>query len=170
MTTRREKELSQWLDGRLSSDRAARLEEQVASDAALRDSAEAWRQIGSLLRQETPELTQTPEAAWADVQRALRQAPAAGARPVAMPWNPRLAWSGGLIAALLVVAFSLFSLQISRTGPVAQAAAAQPAVEVEWVEVEWPDAMPMVYQDDDTGLTVIWMVELETKELLDADS
>ena len=46
--------------------------------------------------------------------------------------------------------------------------AAVPAV-VESVETDLPGAMTMVYQDKDTGLTVIWVQESENREPVHAE-
>lgn len=170
MNSRHEKESSRWLDGELAPERAERIKARLETDPKLRESVDAWKQIGTYLREAPPLVSQTPEAAWADVQRALRATPAVASGPAAFPWSPRLAWSGGLLALLLLVAFGGFSLHLRRYGGGGRTVATAQPVEVEWVDIEWPDATPLVYQDDETGLTVIWMVELEIEESADADS
>ena len=47
---------------------------------------------------------------------------------------------------------------------------AAPGVEVEWAETELPGAATMVYHDEETGLTVIWLVEGEEADEANAGS
>ena len=69
----------------------------------------------------------------------------------------RLKWA----AAIMTLVFLGLGIAVLRHGP--SAMASSPA-EVEWVSTEVPGATTMVYQDEETGLTVIWMMEEDADE------
>lgn len=148
------------MDGELSPRRAAALRAHLETCAACRQVREGWAQVGAELRARKAPAASTPEAAWADVRRAIRnQAPAA--EPAAeWVFGAPLRWAA--VAAVLLVLAGGAAIFLKKA-PVRQAAR-EAATQVEMVETGLPDAAPMVYEDAESGLTVIWVVEANRKE------
>jgi anti-sigma-K factor RskA len=145
------------LDGDLAAAEAEALRRRADADPGLHRSMEDWQRIGGLLRDDPVEGVPDPEVAWAGVRRAIRAgAPAEG---VDVPsW--RLRWAVGAVAATVVAILALGGWRVLRLGDAPMLARGTPAV-VEWVEAELPGASPMVFEDEETGCTVIWMVVAE---------
>lgn len=166
-TEHQDRAVSRWLDGELPAARAAKAEtDWEASESVARTKAE-FAAIGDRLRELSAPSGPAPEAAWADVRRALRTeedgVSAAARWPGILVSRP--AWAGGMLTILvLVVGIGVWFWGGGGT----PALAAIPA-EVESVETELPGAMTMVYQDEDTGLTIIWVQEADKQEPVDAD-
>jgi len=154
-----ERWMSRAMDGELSPRRAARLDAYLKAHPHVAEQRDAWKQSGDLLRAhcaETP--AQTPEAAWNDVRRAIRVASSDVREKQAL--NGRMVWASSLAALLLLVAGTWFTLRyIADQG--FEAVAEAHRTEVEFVETDLPDAMSMVYEDAETGLTVIWVLVTE---------
>ncbi len=155
--------ISQDLDGELHARRKVRLDAHLATCAACRGVREQWARVGLRLKAAPVAAAQTPEAAWADVRRAIRNAGATPDREVPWVLVPSMRWA---VAAAMAVAIGLFIVRtIQGPGP-AGVAAVQPeqGTTVELVETDLPGAAPMVYEDAGSGLTVIWVVESNGKE------
>ncbi|MFH0981190.1 MAG: anti-sigma factor [Planctomycetota bacterium] len=148
------------MDGELSPRRLSALRAHLEGCPSCRQVREDWVQVGAELRDRKPPAGQAPEAAWADVRRAIRnQAPAA--EPAAeWVFGAPLRWAA-VAAALLVMAGG--AVLFMKKAPMREAAR-EPATQVEMVETGLPDAAPMVYEDAESGLTVIWVVEANRKE------
>ena len=147
--------LSMALDGELSARRRAKLDAWLAKHPELDDLQDEWRTIGEQTRAQIPRAPQTPEAAWQDVQRAIRLQ-STGAPSRHAPIQGRFKWAGAIAAAFLVLAGAWLLLR--SPDPIAiDTIAAADRTKVEWLETDLPDAMSMVYEDADTGLTVIWV-------------
>ena len=70
--------------------------------------------------------------------------------------HPRLAMAAGL---LLLLGAGLWGLRSgSGGGSVSEFVGASDAGPVLWVETHVPDSSAVVYEDEQTGITVIWMV------------
>ncbi len=150
--------LSMALDGELSPRRRAKLDAYLAAHPELADLQKEWVAIGNQYREQPVVQAQTPEAAWQDVQRMIRlRKSTAASQPQWRPRYVRIQLAGVAVAAL-VIAFGFWRItQIPPDAPFARIAEAD-RTEVEWVETDLPDAMSMVYEDADTGLTVIWVL------------
>ena len=148
-------------DGELSLRRRAKLDAYLAQNPELQALRDDWASIGSRMQTEPVPRGRTPEATWANVQRSIRLGEDPG--PAVPDWHfgSRLRVAGTTMAALLaVLAVAWFTWLAPRDAP--QVAEREP-IEVEWVETDLPDAVSMVYQDQETGWTVIWvMAEEET--------
>lgn len=158
-----ERQVSQYLDGELPTRDLDQVRAALEHDSELQLTARAWREMRTWLSsRETPPI-QTSEAAWADLQRELRSSER-GRQEVWPVFDSRFRWAAASMTVMLLAGFVWFvsSWLSPRATMVAELGAARVmgrAVEVEWVEAELPGATSMVFQDDDTGLTVIWLVE-----------
>lgn len=154
-----QKWLSCALDGELSASRRRRLDAWLAEHPDMVALREDWTKLGVRMRNERPVSGQTPEAAWQDVRRAIRMP----GQPVAMPSDQkawRLGWAAACAAVLFVVSAAWWGIQAPSPAPVARA----DRTTVEWVETDLPGAMSMVFEDETTGLTVIWVLVQENGE------
>lgn len=157
-----ERWLSMAMDGELSARRRAKLDAYLAADPSLAELRNEWVSIGDRYRTATVAPEQTPEAAWQDVRRAIRlQGETPRGERIAL--QSRMKWAGAVAAALLVMMGARMLLRAPDPS-VWGAVAAADRTEVEWVETDLPDAMSMVYEDADTGLTVIWVLVHENGE------
>ena len=155
--------LSREMDGELSPSRKNKLDSHLAACPACRDVRERWAALrGQFQVREVPPGA-TAEAAWADVRRAIRtQRPDAGA-PESRGWaGVGLRWAYAAAALVLLGVFGVVTLR-KPAGP--ELAAAPEGGRVEWVETGLPGASPMVYEDIESGLVIIWVVEANHKEL-----
>lgn len=160
--------LSQALDGELSPRRQRKLEAYLAAHPELRQRETEWRAIGAQLHAQLPAPAHTSEAAWQDVQRAIRlqqagkQAVEPSSEAAAGIWLylRRMGVGAGIV---LVALGAWIWLRAPVPGPAATIAEAD-RTEVEWVETDLPDAMSMVYEDTETGITVIWVMTDEQIE------
>jgi len=157
-----ERWLSMALDGELSERRREKLEAYLAADPSLADLRNEWVSIGDRYRAVAAEPAQTPEAAWQDVRRAIRLQ---GEQPRGelIAFQHRLKWVGAMAAAFLIITGSWMMWRSPDPAGWGTIAAAD-RTEVEWVETDLPDAMSMVYEDADTGLTIIWVLVHENGE------
>jgi hypothetical protein len=103
---------------------------------------------------------QRVEAAWQDVQRAIRLQEKA---PIPAGYGGSWRWAS-LTIALIVAAFIGWRWPAAPAPPGGMPIAAADRTIVEWVETDLPDAMSMVYEDEETGLTVIWLLVQENGE------
>lgn len=151
-------------DGALDPARAAPLHAHLAGCEACRAFAGSLDAAGRLLRERPMPAGPTPDAAWADVQRALRQTPSA--QPV---FAPILEWLGdhqwrlaGAAAACGVIALAALWRLAAPPVPVpVPAPAGAHSTEVLHVTTGLADASTMVYEDAQTGWTVIWVMPAE---------
>ena len=169
---RAERWLSLYLDGELDARRSSRLQQWLARDTELQHLLDDWRRTGRLL-QDRPVPTVDPDQAWHDVRRIVRSdVPEARGRFMSgASWAAPRVWLGAA-AAVLVMCGALWILA-GHSGRTARLAAADPAqapAEVEWAETSLPGASTMVYRDEETGLTIIWLVEADEPEQEGADS
>lgn len=152
-----EKWISRAIDGELSPRRIRRLERALASSSDLKLQQEAWSRQGEYLRRRAVPRGPTPEAAWADVQRSLRLE---GASESVGGWasslHSPLRWAVATMGILVACAAVVLVLKVATVEDAPTVARAEPA-DVEWVESDLPDAVTMVYQDPETGWTVIWV-------------
>ena len=153
--------ISRAMDGELPERQRQALEDYLRQHPADAELRESWAAIGNLLREESALApSPDPEAAWVDIRRAIRTAPAEAAAERA-PWFVR--WAVPLAAAaLVVIAVGIRARMDTRGAPVQVARVAAPpatgASKVDWVESGLPDASTMVYEDDATGVTVVWLM------------
>lgn len=137
-----EQNIHRYLDGELSPVDRKAFEARLAQDPALQAELETYRSISTQLAA-CPDVEPPPaERVWQDVQRGIRLASEPTAPPV---W--RWTWAPAALAVVLGIVF----LQPFASAPVAR------AVIVEEVEVSASAAVPLVYTDQDSGWTVVWL-------------
>ncbi len=149
--------MSQALDGELSARRRQRLEQWLAAHPEDRVLWDQWQQIGSQLRaavEAVPPLRSSAQA-WAGIRAELDDQKAAAG---AWTWfgGRSAAWAGSL-AALLIIATGVWWWSFYTPTPVSTAVAEVDRTQVEWIDTDIESAMPVVYTDAGTGLTVIWV-------------
>lgn len=151
-----ERWLSQYVDGELDARRTALLEAEMERDPALRAQAERWRSNGDQFRRFADAAAPDPSQGWGDVRTALAGERGRARRPAHTVFGSRWGWAAAMLVVLAVV-----GLRIRETGPGQEVAAlaAPETVEVEWAETELPGASTMIFRDEETGLTVVWLVE-----------
>jgi anti-sigma factor RsiW len=154
-----ERLLSKALDGAADPREQAALEAHLAACPHCAALREEWLRYRAFL-QEPVAPAQTAEALWADVQRAIRlQGDRSDEDAPVFGW--RLRWAGAIIAVVLLGAYGVGLGLRQQAGRVVEAAASDKAAQVEFVETDVPGASPLVYEDAETGLTVIWVAGME---------
>lgn len=158
-----EQKVSQFLDGELSAGDMEQVQAMLEGDSELRRTEQAWRATRTRLSSLDAPHIQTSEAAWSDVQRSLRSSDGdeQGTWPV---FDSRFRWAaasmtGMLLCGMIWLVSNWVSSSTTLVAELGVAGTMGGIVEVEWVEVGLPGATSMVFQDDDMGLTVIWLVE-----------
>lgn len=147
----REKQLEQ-----LSRRRDGELDPREAVDtqsAELAEADRAWAEIGDMLRNQAIPVPPA-EVMWNDVRREIRLS---GARRATRKYRV-LDWNWGWLAASAVVLVLLGFVGVRLMLP-PDAYAALPRVE--WVEAELPGSSAMVYEDEESGAVVIWLMATE---------
>lgn len=145
--------LSRAIDGELPPRQQADLDAWLAAHPTERELAEQWSRIGVLTRSvAAAEPVPDVELAWQDIRRAIRTAAPEPVPVRLFPW--RLAWAGGIVGALCVTALVVSQWQSAPDGAVAQTGTAQ----VDWVDSGLPGSSPMIMQDEDSGLAVVWLL------------
>ncbi len=156
--------ISRALDGELSPGRQARLARALENDPALADLRRKWASYRELLRAAIREPAQTPEAAWQDVRRAIRlESGRKDAQPAEIRFGGRVKWASAMAVTMLLLLGGIYSIQYRARHETDRVAQSDRTI-VEWVESDLPDAMSMVYEDEETGLTVIWVLTAENGE------
>ena len=155
-----QKWISLEMDGELSPRRAVRLQAHLGICPGCQKTRDEWVSVGVRMRERNVPILKSPEAAWADVRRAIRS-------DQEERYETEEAWAGGAplrwaAAALLVMILGSGLFLTLQKGTVGMARAG--ATEVEFVETGLPDATPMVYEDAESGWTVIWVVEANGKK------
>lgn len=140
--------LSRAMDGELSGRRATLLEAHLAGCPSCRKTREAWQTSAGLFRS-APIPDVPAEAVWMDVRRGLRQAAPESGREVSV-FGWRVAWATASLAIVLAVGGTLLYVRAPLSAPAT-------ATRVEWVETGLPNASPMIYEDAESGMVVIWV-------------
>ena len=164
-----ERELSAWMDGEAGARRRAAAGEDPGASPALRRTRAQFEAIGETLRDDPVPAGQTPEAAWSDIQRRLRPAvDAPGEAGSSGIFASRMRWVAAMVVAVFIGLAGLWIGNSARNAE--QALAATGGVDVEWVETGVENADTMVYWDEETDLTVIWLLIDEAPEGDNADT
>ncbi|MBU1910746.1 MAG: zf-HC2 domain-containing protein [Verrucomicrobia bacterium] len=146
------------MDGELSVGRKEHLYNHIRRCGSCNALRDRWLSLGDRLRSRVGTPVQTAEAAWADVCRTIRLEKREEA------WLPGLlvglSWRwAATVVSMLVLGAALGTGIWFRSGRAWPMIARAPASVVEWVETGLPKASTMVYEDQESGLVVIWVVE-----------
>ena len=153
--------LSLTMDNELSAQKRERLEQHLAQCPACRALKEQWMSYGNILRQPTDSSINT-EILRADVLREIRTfRPGKETRIIPGFLHSRPVYAFAMIALVSIVIIGGLRMFSDHALPVK---IAERNTEVEWVETDVPGATAMVYEDEKTGLTVIWVISEEDDE------
>jgi hypothetical protein len=155
------------MDGELDSRGAEMLDPHVDSDDLLKETRDAWAEIGSALRMDAGPLPDASavEADWLALEallpprQQLKSLPAsADEKIVRFPWF----WVGGFAAMAAAVALSLgvwmHDAGKPAVGPDAFAGFdSDPSIS--FVETDIPGASSMMYVDESSGWTIVWVTD-----------
>ena len=98
---RRDRLVSRWMDGDLAPDRASEVEADLARSEEARRVRAEFAEVGERLRGLPVPSGPAPEAAWADVRRALRlEGDGADRRRAFEILVSRPVWAGGMMGVL----------------------------------------------------------------------
>lgn len=148
--------ISYAIDSELPDRQRADLEAWLAAHPEDRELAEQWKAIGQLTRADAAALPiPDVEVAWMDIRRAIRKAEPEPAPAVPWFFRWRLALAGASVAAIYL---SVLTFGLMRGGKPPAVAAAENRTQVEWAETDVPGATMMVFQDEESGLAVVWMM------------
>jgi predicted anti-sigma-YlaC factor YlaD len=148
------------MDGELAPRRVARLQAHLEACAGCRKTRDEWASVGVRMRERQIPVLKSPEAAWADVRRAIRSdQDERYEEEESWVVGAPLRWAAAALLVMIIGSGLFLSLQ---KGAVGMARAG--GTEVEFVETGLPDATPMVYEDSESGWTVIWVVEANGKK------
>lgn len=155
-----QKWISLEMDGELSPRRAARLHAHLEMCPACLKIRDEWASVGVRMRERQIPVSQSPEAAWADVRRAIRKDEEERFE-AEESWviGATLRWAAAALLVMILGSGVFLTLQKDTVGMVSTG-----GTDVEFVETGLPDATPMVYEDSESGWTVIWVVEANGKK------
>lgn len=160
MKTPDEQLLARWLDGELSAEDTSRFEAMMAADPALREEAQAMRQIGLALRDHVSMEREVPHADFfnsqiqeriTDIQRAEQRSHASAASTASGGWFSwlRMPWAIAGVAAALALAFV-----ISRDD--------RPTTQVLSFYTPNPEIQASAYRNDAADATVLLLEGLDS--------
>lgn len=149
--------MSQAMDGELSPRQKQALDRWLETHPEEQGLMSQWQRAATCLRTMVPNTPSpdSPERAWAAIRSQLPPS-----STTAWGWRPgpaRLAWSAAVAAIAFLAMVAWWQLRGPALPPPPDTIAAVDQTEVEWVESDVAGAMPVVYTDADTGLTVIWV-------------
>lgn len=146
--------LSAELDGELSPEELRSLEQALGDQEELRNSAASWAEIGRRLGDTSEIPVPRAEEMLARVQAAKDRMPSRGRPLVSFPGS----WAAVAAAAILLFLAAGFWFGVSDRRAGSALTAWEESQPVLWVETHVPDSSAVVYEDEETGVTVIWMV------------
>ena len=149
--------MSQLLDGELSPDDADRLHTFLNGNPEAMD----WMESNQLIHDSE---NATPiidvESAWQDIESNLESRNPASKKTGKFLHFPVLFQALGYAAGLTLFASLLWTSFIGSPDANTERYAASESV-VEYVDTEIPDASPIVYTDEASGWTVVWVTEMD---------
>lgn len=149
--------MSRLLDGELSPDDANRLHAYLDENPDTMD----WMESNQLIHNsESAAPFVDVDSVWKDIEPALEDRAIATKRSSKLLHFPILFKTLGYAAALTVFASILWTSFVSSPEASTERYAASESV-VEFVDTEIPDASPVVYTDEASGWTVVWVTEMD---------
>lgn len=149
--------MSQLLDGELSPNEAGRLHDYLEQHPEAMD----WMEANQLIQDS---VTTAPsvdgDSAWQDIQSSLAPRESSPREPKKLLRFPVLFQALGYAAALALFGSIAWTSFMSSPKATTERYAASESV-VEFVDTEIPDASPIVYTDEASGWTVVWVAEMD---------
>jgi len=145
------------MDGELSSGEAERLHKFLERNPDAIDWMES-NQILSESVQSTPAVN--PPSVWEEIHASIKEDTECENTSPKLIRFPLLAPLLGAAAAVALVASLIWTNLPSSSPEVTERYAASQSV-VEYIDTDIPDASPVVYTDEISGWTVVWVAEME---------
>ena len=151
-------QISAMMDGELDAQEPGLLQAHIDACADCRKMKEEWASYTGFMKERFIPATQTPEAAWADIRRAIRlQAPAKKEAAFGWVFQRPIQWASyALLLAVVMTGLVLIKRTPEHGGDVAGTHSS--STEVLSVETGLAGAGTMVYEDAESGWMVIWVV------------
>ena len=151
-------QISAMMDGELDVQETGLLQAHIDGCADCRKMKEEWASYAGFMKKRFIPAAQTPEAAWADVRRAIHlQAPAKKESAFGWVFGRPIQWASyALLLAVVMTGLVLIKRVPEHGGDVAGTHG--PSTEVLSVETGLAGAGTMVYEDAESGWMVIWVV------------
>lgn len=158
--------LSRWMDGELNTHETEMLESRIDLDAFLKNNRDVWMEIRSNLRMDAGELPKPAMVAadWAELEsmlptrRSWKNSRSMDHKLIHFPW----VWVGGFAAMAATVAISI-GVWVHDTKPAPDLGNAfadlDSEMSVSFVETDIPGASSMVYVDESSGWTIVWVTD-----------
>jgi len=159
-----EKWISRAIDGELTPRRATKLQAYLERHPEYRQLQASWNALGQRLREVPARSVASPDAAWEQVRRRIeagRRQTESRAADRAVGLSGRWIAAGAAAVATLAILWGAALWRYPAT-PGQTEVAAQEAVDVDWVDTDLSGAMPLVFQDIESGWTIIWVGSHET--------
>lgn len=166
-------DLSRWMDGELDTHDADAFESTIDSDDVRSDTRAAWLEIRSELRAGAGDPMDSASVAseWSALESILPSRHREAGKPadennkvIRLPWL----WVGGLAAMAAAVALSLgVWIQDAGTEQVGGEVLAgyESDASISFVETDIPGASSMMYVDESSGWTIVWVTDPDPQSL-----
>lgn len=149
--------MSRLMDGELSADEADRLHQYLEVQPDAIDWMESSQTIAESAR---PAECADSQSAWENIQEAINEGSETGEQFSNIIRFPSLLRMLGAAAAFAIVGSIVWTnLPFSQPKITERYAASQSVVE--FVDTDIPDASPVVYTDEISGWTVVWVAEMD---------
>lgn len=163
--------VSRGLDSDLSDKERDQLISLLGATPDAESARQAWERIGDEVREGASRTASPdPALAWQDIRRAIQhEEDQAFARP-AVGWRPAWVMAAAAVLILGMLSVSMWRLATGRAPDAASLASGgnETYRRVEWVKAELPGATTMIYTDEETDITVIWMDVAQNGEARDS--
>lgn len=151
--------ISRAMDGELPERQRAGLEAWMAAHPEDRETADQWNFLGRLARAEAAAVKiPDEELAWQNIRRAIRNAAPEKSESRFAFFGWRLAWAAGMVAVICASAIGIGMWHGHRAAPALAMADAKRPSQIDWADTDVPGASTMVYEDEDSGLAVVWLM------------
>lgn len=154
--------MSRLLDGELSSKEADSLHEYLEIHPEAIDWMESCNLVENAATDRTIGLNQVDAAsAWESISEALSDNMARPDDSANLVFFPLLLKVAGIAAAITLVATLLWRNLPNNDGEQKTERYAASESVIEFVDTDIPDASPVVYTDEQSGWTVVWVTEMD---------
>lgn len=149
--------MSRLMDGELSADDADRLHQYLETNPDSIDWMESSQVVAESAR---PPVSTDSQSAWVSIRKAINEDTKNEEKSSNLVKFPSLFQILGVAAAIALVASIVWTNLPSSQSEITERYAASQSV-VEFVDTDIPDASPVVYTDEISGWTVVWVAEMD---------